>query len=175
MKWKHFGIIVLSDSRLHPQNRKAITAETLRSPRKTQRKNISLARTLAKISRICMSAVQRKELSVRSGGSRINSEKFTLLTLPFILKGTFIYFSKNQDGGEEEQGAESLNPLIRSPANTGRIQVNTVANGGNPHSSIHQRLVVRDPDTVHGSAAFFCSLFTDNCSLLLTKCNNRIP
>jgi hypothetical protein len=60
---------------------------------------------------------------------------------------------------------KSLNPSIpqflnslscKYRPNTG----NTVADGGNSPPSIHQRLVVRDPDTVHGSVAFFCSLLT---------------
>ncbi len=69
----------------------------------------------------------------------------------------------NAERGASEQSPsipQSLNSSIRSPANTGQIQVNTVADGGNSHSSIHYRLVVRNPDTVHGPVAFFCPLFT---------------
>src|SRR5208337_564167 len=60
-----------------------------------------------------------------------------------------------------EQNSQSLN-RFRSPANSGQIQVNTVEDGGNSHSSIHRLLVVRDPDTVHGSEALCCSLFTQS-------------
>ena len=63
-----------------------------------------------------------------------------------------------------------------------------VADGGNSHSPIYQRLVVRNPDTVHSSVVFsiprvaieprgiifFCFfLLTAHCSLPVDKKNYR--